>query len=460
MIVAVVGLGKIGVPLAAQFASKGARVIGYDVDGARVADIAAGRNPIAGEPGVDELIASAAGDGTLRATTDARAAVAEADVVVLIVPVDVDDGQRPDFALLDAAVDAIAPHLARAPGGPLLIVETTVPVGTTRGRVGGRIAAATGRSAGSDFALAFSPERVSSGSVLRDLRIYPKIVGGIDQASSGRALAFYRAVLDAEVIAVRDAETAEFSKLAETTYRDVNIALANEFARIGDGLGVDVLQAIEVANTQPYSHIHAPGAGVGGHCIPVYPHFLRAAGERGVAAPAAAAHDGPQRHGRPPPHTLAVTAGGATPLISAARAINDGMAAYAVGRLGDALGTLAGATVVVLGLSYRAGVKEWRHSSAFGLARALSEAGAHAYVHDPLFPADEVRACGLEPPPRFPLPADAIVVQAWHPQYRPEGECAIDFAAFAGLRAVLDPRAALEPAAVRAPGVRYVGVGR
>ncbi|MGH7622792.1 MAG: nucleotide sugar dehydrogenase, partial [Gemmatimonadaceae bacterium] len=241
MNIAVVGLGKIGIPLALQFASKGARVAGYDVSTRRVAEINAARNPLVGEPGIDELLAAAIADGTLRATTDAAGAVAAADVIVLIVPVDIDAEQHVDFAALDAATDAVATHVVR---GALVIVETTVPVGTTRGRVGARIARASGLVAGDGFALAFSPERVSSGTVLRDLRIYPKVVGGIDAASTERAVAFYRAMLDADVMPVRDAETAEFSKLAETTYRDVNIALANEFARIGDRLGVDVLQAI------------------------------------------------------------------------------------------------------------------------------------------------------------------------------------------------------------------------
>ena len=196
-----------------------------------------------------------------------------ADVVVFIVPVDIDAAQRPDFSMLDPAVDAIAPHLKR---GALVLVETTVPVGTTRHRVGARIASATGMKPGEDFALAFSPERVSSGTVLLDLQRYPKIVGGIDGASAERAAAFYTQVLDAEVLRMPDAETAEYSKLLETTYRDVNIALANEFARAGDSLGVDTRAAIAAANTQPYSHIHTPGPGVGGHCIPVYPYFIAA----------------------------------------------------------------------------------------------------------------------------------------------------------------------------------------
>jgi len=419
MNIALVGMGKIGVPLAVQFASKGAMVAGYDVSAERVAEVNGKRNPIAGEPGLDEQLPALVASGHLRATADARDAVAGADAVVLIVPVDIDAAHAPDFSLLDAAVDAIAPHLNR---DALVIVETTVPVGTTRQRVGARIAAVTGMTPGVDFALAFSPERVSSGSVLRDLRTYPKIGGGIDARSTERAAAFYRAMLDAEVTPMRDAETAEFTKLAETVYRDVNIALANEFARIADRLGVDLPQAIAAANSQPYSHIHQPGVGVGGHCIPVYPYFL---------------------------------ADNGAPLINDARRINDSMAQYGAQRLADALGAPAGATVVVLGLAYRADVKESRHSSAFGLASALADLGATVYVHDPLYSDSEIRAHGLVPPPLFPLPCDALAVQAWHEQY-----AALDLRAFAGLRAVLDGRGALDPAAVKSAGAVYVGIGR
>lgn len=419
MNVTIAGLGKIGVPLAAQFASKGARVTGYDINPGRVAEINERRNPLRGEPGLNELIPSMVAAGNLRATTDAREAASAADVLILIVPVDVDDAHKPDFAMLDAAVAALAPHLPR---GVLVIVETTVPVGTTRYRVGPRIAEASGMKPGPDFSLALSPERVSSGSVLRDLRAYPKIVGGTDAHSTARAGEFYRSMLDADVMEVRDAETAEFSKLAETTYRDVNIALANEFAVIGERLGVDVRQAIDAANSQPYSHVHAPGVGVGGHCIPVYPYFL---------------------------------AGDDTTLINAARRTNDAMAAHAVDRLAEALGgSLQGTSAVVLGLAYRAGVKESRHSSAFGLVEALTAAGATAYVHDPLYTDDEIRAAGVTPPPSWPLPCDALVVQAWHPAYD-----ALDFATFPGLRAILDGRAALDADAVRARGLVYVGVG-
>jgi UDP-N-acetyl-D-mannosaminuronic acid dehydrogenase len=348
-------------------------------------------------------------------------------VVVFIVPVDIDATQQPDFRGLDAALAALGRHLKR---GALVIIETTVPVGTTRYRAGPALAAASGLAPGAEFSLAFSPERVSSGRVLRDLATYPKIVGGTDAHATARAREFYASMLDAEILAVRDAETAEFSKLAETTYRDVNIALANELAAAGDALGVDALGAIAAANTQPYSHIHAPGVGVGGHCIPVYPYFL--------AAPEAPAS-------RPY----------ATELAAAARRINDGMAHYAVDRLAVALGTLEGSTVVVLGLAYRSEVKESRHSSAFLLANALTGAGARTFVHDPLYSDEEIRATGLDPPPVWPVPCDALIVQAWHRRYE-----SLDLRAFGGLRAVVDGRGALDPDAVRASGIQYIGIGR
>ena len=424
MNICIAGMGKIGIPLAVQFGVKGARVTGYDISAERCAEINAGRNPLPTEPGLNEAMPGLVAIGHLRATTDARDAAADADVALFIVPVDIGDDQQPDFETLDAAVEALAPHLKP---GVLVIVETTVPVGTTRFRVLPKIGAG---GAGRDFSLAFSPERVSSGTVLEDLRRYPKIVGGVNATSTERAAAFYAQMLDAEILPVCDAETAEFSKLAETTYRDVNIALANEFARLGDGLGIDTLQAIAAANTQPYSHIHAPGPGVGGHCIPVYPHFLAAPQTPGMEALE-------------------------TELVSKARRINDGMAQYAIDQLAAGMGGLDGATVVVLGLAYRAGVKEARHSSAFGLAAALTAGGARVFVHDPLFSAEEIRAVGLEPPPSWPTACDALVVQAWHEEYRE-----LELASFEGLRAVLDTRAALDQATVRGLGMVYVGIGR
>lgn len=427
MKICIAGMGKIGLPLAVQFASKGAKVVGYDISIERCTAINEARNPLPGEPGLDEQLPTLVARNRLSATADPADAARDADTLIFIVPVDIDADHQPDFTTLDAAVEALAPHVKP---GALVIVETTVPVGTTRNRVGARIAAATAMTPGADFGLAFSPERVSSGTVLRDLALYPKIVGGIDEASTTAASEFYAAMLDAEILTVRDAETAEFSKLAETTYRDVNIALANEFARVGEGLGIDTLGAIAAANTQPYSHVHAPGPGVGGHCIPVYPYFIAAPQTPDAEAPA-------------------------TPLITTARSINDAMAEHAVDRLATALVTLTDTTVVILGLAYRAGVKESRHSSAFELARALRARGAAVYVHDPLFSDAETRALDLDPPPSWPTPCDAIVIQAWHPEY-----ATLDLTAFEGLRAILDTRASLNPTQITNPALQQITIGR
>jgi nucleotide sugar dehydrogenase len=412
MKVCVVGLGKVGLPLAVQYASRGLTVVGCDVDAARVDAINAGGCPIAGEDGLEEGLRAALRARRLRATVDTVAAAAESDVVVLIVPVGLTQDKRPDFSYLDAAADAVA---AGARPGTLVVVESTVPAGTTRGRVGARLPGAL---------LAASPERVSTGRIFRDLRAYPKLVGPIDEASWERAEAFYSAALEAPcILRLRDPETAELAKLAEGVYRDVNIALAGELARYADALGVDATEAIAAANTQPYAHLHDPGVGVGGHCLPVYPYFV--------------------------PEDASLR------LPRLGREINDAMARYGVERLEAALGLLDGATVLILGLAYRANVKEAAHSSTFLLAEALRSRGARPLVHDPWFSDDEIRALGLEPPERFPPRVDALIVQALHDAYRE-----LDWRAFAGCRAVLDGRNALDRAVVEAAGLRYVGIGR
>ncbi|HEX5823567.1 MAG TPA: nucleotide sugar dehydrogenase, partial [Candidatus Limnocylindrales bacterium] len=250
--VAVVGAGKMGLPLCAQFADHGWRVIAVDVQQAVVDAINEGRSHVLEEPGLADLVRSAHDRGRLRATTDAAQAARDADVVVVIVPVMLDDEQQPDYRYMDAAVAAVAPGVHE---GSLIIFETTLPVGDTRQRFTPRLEAASGLRADEDFFVAFSPERLFSGAVFRNLATYPKLVGGIGPASTERAAAFYASVLDADVVPLSSAESAEFSKLADTTYRDVNIALANEFARYADRVGVDIQEVIAAANTQPYSHI-------------------------------------------------------------------------------------------------------------------------------------------------------------------------------------------------------------
>ena len=424
MRVAVVGLGKIGLPLAAQFAARGASVIGCDISPEVVVSVNAGVSHVGGEPGLDEAVKAAHAAGRLSATADTTAAVAGSDVVVVIVRVGIDDDHQTDFSHLDAAAAAIGKGLKP---GTLVILESTVPVGSTRRRFCSSLRAASGLGDG-DFKLAYSPERVSSGTMFRDLSTYPKLVGGVDEASGEAAASFYRQVLDApDVIVLPDAETAEFAKLAESVYRDVNIALANELARIADAAGIDYRAMAAAANSQPYSHLHQPGLGVGGHCIPVYPYLLMELGEQ--------------------------------PLIKLSREINDSMAAYAADKLEGALqeggSGLTGARVLILGLAYRGGVKEATLSSTLLLAKELTRRGARVEVHDPLFSDVEVRGYGLEPGSLPPSGAvDAVVMQAAHPEYRE-----LDVESLGGARVFLDGRGASERARFEAAGVRYIAIG-
>ncbi len=313
--VAVVGAGKMGLPLAAQFASHGWHVVAVDVQPAVVAAINEGRSHVTEEPGLAEAVQRAHAAGRLTATLDAAEAARTSDVVVIIVPVMLDDEQQPDYRYMDAAVASIAPGIH---AGSTVIFETTLPVGDTRNRYAPRLEEASGLAADADFFVAFSPERLYSGAVFRNLAAYPKLVGGIGAASTERAVAFYESVLDADVVPMSSAEAAEFSKLADTTYRDVNIALANEFARYADRVGVDIQEVIAGANSQPYSHIHQPGLGVGGHCIPVYPHFLLS---------------------RAPEMEL----------VGLSRRVNDGQVGVAIRAIQKVLGGLEGVPVLVLG---------------------------------------------------------------------------------------------------------------
>jgi nucleotide sugar dehydrogenase len=423
-VVAVVGAGKMGLPLAGQFASHGWSVIAVDIDEGVVAAINDGVSHVDTEPGLAELVATAHAGGLLRATTDGAAAARDADVVVLIVPVMLDAEARPDHRHMDAATDAIGPGIHP---GSLVIYETTLPVGDTRDRYAPRLASLSGLRAEVDgdrgFLVAFSPERLYSGAALRNLATYPKLVGGLGPVSLDRTAAFYDSVLDAEVVAMSSAEAAEFSKLADTTYRDVNIALANEFARYADRIGVDVTEVIAAANSQPYSHIHQPGIGVGGHCIPVYPHFLL---------------------DRAPELSL----------VARAREVNDGQVDVAIDALRGELGSLDGAGVLVLGLTYRHGVKELAYSRALPVIEKLRAAGARVVAFDPLLTDDEVRGTGAEP---WPWGVEspgvlAIVTQTADPRW-----AQLDTGWFPNLAVVVDGRNSLDddvfPATVKRRGI-------
>ena len=413
----VVALGKVGLPLAAQIALAGHDVVGCDIDERVVDAVNAGTPPFPNEAGLEEALRETVGAGRLRAVTDTAAAVAEgADFVVAVPPLYVDERAEPDWRTLDAVAGAIGEGLQR---GTTVSIETTVPVGSTRGRIAPVLERASGLTAEEDFHVVFSPERVLSGRVLEDLEKYPKLVGGLSDAGEARGVELYASFIRrAEVWGMGSAEAAEMAKLVETTYRDVNIALANEFARAADAHGLDVSRVIDAANSQPYSRVHRPGVAVGGHCIPVYPRFYLA-GDPAARIPAVA------------------------------REINEAMPSYAL----DLLGDVAGRRVLILGVAYRGGVKESAFSGARALRDELARRGASAVAADPLFSDEELRRDGYEPWDGGPV--DAAILQADHAEY-----ARLTPADLPGATAVVDGRWVLDPAPFSAAGVALHRIGR
>lgn len=415
MKITVVGLGKIGLPLAAQFTARGHHVVGTDIDERVICAVRDGRPPFPGEPDLPERLTEMVGSGVFDATSDTAAAVSASDVVVIVVPLYVDSDGSPQFFAIDSATEDVGQGLRP---GTLVTYETTLPVGTTRNRFAAHLESTSGLRVGVDFFLAFSPERVSSGRVFVDLARYPKLVGGVDEESAQRAVSFYTAVLEfderpdlAEPNGVWDlgsAEAAELAKLAETTYRDVNIGLSNQFALYADRIGVDIYRIIEACNSQPFSHLHRPGIAVGGHCIPVYPWFYL--------------NNDP----------------GAT-IVRAARDANAAMPERSIELLSESYGDLAGAVVVVLGACYRGGVKETAFSGVFAIVDALRRRSAIALVQDPLYSPDELKTLGLDAYQDGRL-VDAAVVQADHREYRLLSEHDLP-----GVKVVLDGRGVLDP---------------
>ncbi|QLG48557.1 nucleotide sugar dehydrogenase [Natrinema halophilum] len=386
--VAVYGLGKMGLPLAAVYAETTGNVTGIDVDPDVVAAISDGESHVVGEPGLADLVAEQVDDGRLTATTDGPAAADASRVHVVIVPTLLDDENDPDLATVESVADDIATGLAP---GDLVIVESTLPPMTCRDVLEPHLASQSSL-APDEFGLAFCPERTASGTALRDIRgQYPKVVGGVDDESTRAAAIVYDELSTNEVHRVSDATTAEAVKVFEGVYRDVNIGLANELCQLADELGISVREAIDTANDLPMCQLHDPGPGVGGHCIPYYPHFLlRQTGE-----------------------SMAVT--------RAARCTNAEMPSVVVDRLErelDSAGTdIEGASVVVLGITYRPGVEETRASPALGVIDELSERDARVSGIDPLVDPADYGASPVEIDELAEESFDAAVVVTPHEEF-------------------------------------------
>ena len=362
-VVCVIGQGYVGLTVAAAAASAGMQVRAVDISADRVAALAAGRNVV---PGVDdELFALGHGSGRMSFGSD-FAAVGESDVVLLCVPTPVVD-HRPDLSYIESAARGVAPYLSR---GSLVVLESTTYPGTTE-QVVMPLLEAHGLRSGTDFLLAYSPERVDPGNPKYGLRNTPRVVGGLDPAATATAAAFYALLVD-DVHTVSSCRAAELAKLLENTFRMVNIALVNELAVLCADQGIDVWEVIDAAGTKPFGFMpFYPGPGVGGHCIPLDPTYLAWQARRDT---------GRRLH-----------------LVETAQDINAQMPAYVAGRVVDTLNdhglSVRGARLLALGVTYKRDVGDVRESAAIEVLERLQRKGAEVSFHDPF--VEEVHERGL-----------------------------------------------------------------
>ena len=411
----VFGLGRMGLPLSLCLAEAGAHVIGVDVNLERVHAIQSGDNLFPEEPGLDALLEKHRQSGRFSATTDAALATRKADVHVILVPTTMGREAHDDQSPLKAAAEHIARGLTR---GDIVITECTVPPGTTDALL--PILEKSGLRAGKDFGVAHCPERTMSGTAIRDIQHqYPKIVGANDAATRSAVAGFYSAVTSNRVVVLESAKEAECVKVFEGIYRFVNIGLANELAIVSEANGVNAWSVFAAANTQPFCHLHNPGPGVGGHCIPEYPKFVASAD---------------------------------TPVINAAQAANEKMAPHAVQLLERKIGNLRGKTIGVLGLTFRPYVKAFENTPAQSIIRALKQKGASVKALDPLCGEDEYRRFDVAKLNHL-ADADAVLVVN-----RDEKFSQLPWPSIAG-RVVVDACGLFQGNALQRHGIHQVSLG-
>jgi len=385
--VGIIGLGYVGLPLAVEFAKGGFKVIGYDVSERVVRGLMEGRSHIQDVSSSD--IAKLVKQKLFEATTD-QERLRQADAISIAVPTPLGKTRDPDMSYVIAAADTVS---RTAHKGLLVVLESTTYPGTTR-EVLLPILTKLGLTVGEDVFLAFSPERVDPGNPKYHTKNTPKVVGGITQACTELASALYSSVID-EVVPVTTTEAAELVKLLENTFRSVNIGLVNEMAIVCDKLGVDVWEVIEAAGTKPFGFMKfTPGPGIGGHCIPLDPHYLA---------------------------WKMRTLNYKTRFIDLASEINSQMPAYVVEKVAQALNderkAVNGSRVLIIGVAYKPDIDDIRESPALDVMRLLERNGADVVFHDPhiaSYREDGHTRTGVELSKDELRRADAVVIVTDH----------------------------------------------
>jgi len=425
---AIYGMGRVGSPIAVAWLRAGARVIGVDINADLVDGLNRGIIPFDDEPGVEEGIRKGIAEGRFSATTDGIDGSRRSDVKIVVIPTTLNTDKRLDNRNMESVIRSIGKGLKP---GDVVIIECTVPPLTTEGLAKPILEEESELTAERDFGLAYSPERIYEGRALQDIEVnYPKVVGGVGPRSTETVAALYEGIAKKGVIRLASAKEAEASKIFEGVYRDANIALANEFAKLCDALGIDFLEARRAANSQPFCHLHMPSIGVGGLCIPVYPYFLMDVAERSGI-------------------TLEIT--------KKARETNEGMPEYTLRLLKKALRKagigMKDAKVGVLGLTFRGDVKDARLSPAIDFINLLKGKVAGVRAYDPLIRRmNGVETCrSLKELVEW---ADALVVATDHTEFK-----SLDLGWCKKRLIVVDGKNVLDPA--RLPrGSLYNGIGR
>ena len=355
--VTVVGQGYVGLPLAQEASLSGWKVFGLDVSEATVAKLNSGESHVddLSDGDIEEML-----DKGYEATTDA-AVVGQSDVVVICVPTPLGEAGAPDLAYVESASATVGENIK---SGALVILESTTYPGTTEDVCVPILEAKSGLKAGRDFYVSFSPERVNPGSEKFGIKNTPKLVGGINATATERTVEFYESFVD-EVVPLSGVKEAETAKLLENTFRHVNIALVNEMARVCHELQIDIWEVIRGAATKPFGFMKfTPGAGVGGHCIPIDPNYLSYEVRRRLGYPLR--------------------------FVELAQEINNSMPSYVVERVAEKLNdkkkAVNGATVLLLGVTYKPNIADQRESPAIPVARELLKRRANVRFHDPFVP--------------------------------------------------------------------------
>jgi UDP-N-acetyl-D-mannosaminuronic acid dehydrogenase len=373
--ICVVGLGAIGLPTAVVMASRGHQVSGVDIEDSVVSGLNRGETHF-DEPGLSELLREVVTSGQFKAEAEPVAA----DMYLICVPTFLTPEGRPILDSVKAAAGAVGRVM---PEGALVVLESTVPPGTTAGLVKDVLEETSGLQAGSGFSLAHCPERVLPGNIMREIVDNDRIIGGVDATATGKVAAIYATFVEGELVRT-DSASAEVVKLAENIYRDVNIALANDLAVICEEIGVDVWEAIQLANLHPRVNIHQPGPGVGGYCVPLAAGFMLGDGDTNA------------------------------PVIRSARKVNDSQPARFVERVVEVIARSGGTEIAVLGVSYKGGVGDPRYSPSTEIIQRLRDKGLNVRIHDPLVTRYGEPLLSLEDACRG---ADLIAVLVDHPGF-------------------------------------------